>query len=135
MYQLDYDELVQSWNKTLEVLALFGFTKPSRITLENFTHTHNVRMGEEVEFSFDITSPVELKKLRIEFVMGFLRKNNQHNKKVFKIAEGTYKEMTKAVSKTYSFRPISTRVYYKGEQKLSVLINGVVFKEVTFELV
>ncbi len=118
-----------------EVLALFGFTKPSRITLENFTYTHNVRMGEEVEFSFDIISPVELKKLRIEFVMGFLRKNNQHNKKVFKIAEGTYKDMTKAVSKTYSFRPISTRVYYKGEQKLSILINGVVFKEVTFELV
>ena len=24
MYQLDYDELVQSWNKTLEVLALFA---------------------------------------------------------------------------------------------------------------
>ncbi|CAI6150958.1 MAG: putative protein YhaZ [uncultured Sulfurimonas sp.] len=117
-----------------EVLALFGFSKPTSISLENFIHTHNVKMGEALEFSFDISSPVTLKKLRIEFIMGFLRKNNQHNKKVFKIAEGTYKQRTKVISKTYSFKPISTRVYYKGEQKLSILINGVVFKEVVFSL-
>ena len=117
-----------------EVLALFGFTQPTNIFLENFIHTTSLRMGKELEFSFDIVSPVALGKLRIEFVIGFLRKNDKHNKKVFKIAEGTYCKMNKTVSKTYSFRPISTRAYYRGEQKLSILINGVVFKEVSFTL-
>ena len=117
-----------------EVLALFGFTKPVNITLQNFVHTSCVNIGEELEFSFDICSSQTLGKLRIEFIMGFLRKNGKQNKKVFKIAEGTYAQKTKAVSKTYSFRPISTRVYYKGEQSLSILINGVVFKEISFKL-
>ncbi|MDF1876709.1 DNA alkylation repair protein [Sulfurimonas sp. SAG-AH-194-L11] len=118
-----------------EILALFGFTKPTDISLKNFSHTRSVKMQEELEFSFDIVSPNKLGKLRIEFIIGFLRKNDKHNKKVFKIAEGTYTQRNKKFSKTYSFRLISTRVYYKGEQMLSILINGVVFKEVPFTLV
>ncbi|MDF1883546.1 DNA alkylation repair protein [Sulfurimonas sp. SAG-AH-194-C21] len=139
-FSKDRDALLKHGCRTLlkasdsEVLALFGFTKPTNITLEHFTHTTSVKMEEELEFSFDIKSPDTLGKLRIEFVMDFLRKNNKHNKKVFKISEGVYVKKLKTVSKTYSFRPISTRVYYKGEQKLSILINGVVFKEVTFTL-
>jgi len=117
-----------------EVLALFGFTKPTNISLENFTHSANVTMGQELEFSFDIKSTEPLGKLRIEFIMVFLRKNAKHNQKVFKVAEGTYVKKIKKVYKTYSFKPISTRVYYRGEHKLSILINGVVFKEVSFIL-
>ncbi|SFV70037.1 DNA alkylation repair enzyme [hydrothermal vent metagenome] len=117
-----------------EVLELFGFTKPKDIFLENFIHHNAVKLGENLEFSFDICSPTTLGKLLIEFVVGFLRKNTKHNKKVFKISEGTYTEKMKKVSKNYSFKAISTRVYYKGEQTLSILINGVVFKEVTFLL-
>ncbi|MDF1878652.1 DNA alkylation repair protein [Sulfurimonas sp. SAG-AH-194-C20] len=139
-FSKDRDALLKHGCRTLlkasdsEVLALFGFTQPTDISLENFTLTTSVKMGEELEFSFDIKNPASLGKLRIEFVLGFLRKNKKHNKKVFKICEGIYKEKSKKVSKSYSFRPISTRVYYEGEQKLSILINGVIFKEVVFNL-
>ncbi len=117
-----------------ETLALFGFNAPTNTSLENFIHTSDIMMGEELIFSFDIQSQTPLRKLRIEYALGLLRKNNKHNKKVFKILEGDFKESKKSVSKTYSFRPISTRVYYKGEQKLSIIINGHVFKEVIFRL-
>ena len=91
-------------------------------------------MGEEFTFSFDLKSNESLGKLRIEFVMHFLRKNNKRNKKVFKISEGVYEKSQKRIEKTYSFRPISTRVYYEGIQKMSIIVNGVVFKEVDFTL-
>ena len=139
-YSKERDTLLKHACRTLlkasdsKVLALFGFVKPTDISLENFTYSSSIAMGEEITFSFDIVSQLELGKLRIEFVIDFLRKNEKHNKKVFKIAEGRYKDRRKKVSKSYSFRPISTRVYYKGEQKLSILINGVTYKEVAFKL-
>lgn len=71
-------------------LTPFGFSKPTNIILENFIHTSSVIMGQELEFSFDIKTTKPLGKLRIEFIMGFLRKNDKHNQKVFKIAEGSY---------------------------------------------
>ena len=73
-----------------EVLSLFSFTKPEHISLKNFTHTQNVKMGEALEFSFELCSSDNLGKLRIEFAIGFLRKNGKHNQKVFKISEGLY---------------------------------------------
>ena len=115
-----------------EVLELFGFSKPKHISLESFTSTQNVKMGEALEFSFELLSQKKLGKLRIEFAIGFLRKNGQCNQKVFKISEGEYEQKSKQISKSYSFKPISTRVYYEGEHKLSIIINGTVFKEFSF---
>ena len=117
-----------------EILKLFGFTQPTDIKLVHFTHTQNVKMGEELEFSFEIESEKNLGKLRVEFDLKLLRKNNKHNSKVFKISEFETQNKSKIISKKYSFRPITTRVYYKGIQKLSIIINGVVLKEVEFML-
>ena len=113
---------------------LFGFSHPTNITLTNFHHTQSVKIGEELVFDFQLAHKKYLGKLRIEFSLAFLRKNGKHNAKVFKIAEGIYESDIKTISKSYSFKTISTRVYYKGLQKLSIIINGVIFKEVTFTL-
>jgi len=121
-------------SSNMEVLKLFGFNKPVHLKVEHFTYTKNVKMGEELLFEFDIKSNLTLGKVRIEFALGFLRKNGQQNKKVFQISESELKSSTKHIKKTYSFRPISTRLYYQGEQTLSIIINGVVFKEVKFTL-
>jgi len=123
--------LKQSDKKTLE---LFGFNSPKNIKLSRFTCNTSVKMDKELEFSFDLHTDKELGKLRIEFAIDFLRKNQKHNKKVFKISEGDYSEVQKNIVKQYSFKPISTRVYYKGLHHLSIIINGVVFKKHSFEL-
>ena len=124
--------LLKESNK--DILELFGFSSPNAIKLENFMSLEKVKMGEEFTFSFDLKSNKSLGKLRIEFAMHFLRKNNKHNKKVFKISEGVYEKNQKRIEKNYSFRDISTRVYYEGIQKISIIVNGVVFKEVEFRL-
>jgi len=117
-----------------QVLELFGFERPTNISLDNFTFNEQVKMGEELAFTFELRTKKELGKLRIEFALHFLRKNSKQNKKVFKIAEGIYSGRHKTINKTYSFKTISTRVYYRGLQKLSIIINGEVFKEVEFML-
>jgi hypothetical protein len=89
-------------------------------------------MGSELEFSFTLNSQDVLGKLRLEFAIEFVRKNGKCNTKVFKISEGTYTIKNKKISKIYSFKPISTRVYYKGLHKLSIIINGVVFAKQEF---
>jgi len=114
-------------NSNQEALKLFGFFCVENVTVKDFTISKNVNLGEELSFSFDLQAPSSLGKLRIEFALHFLRKNNQHNKKVFKISEGFVQERHKKITKIYSFKKISTRVYYTGIQKISIIINGEVF--------
>lgn len=121
-------------NSDTQTLELFGYSYPKNIKVEKFTYDTEVTMGENLAFSFELNAAESLGKLRLEFALEFLRKNNKHNKKVFKISEGIYTQSQKKINKSYSFRPITTRVYYRGLHKLSLLVNGVVFKEVEFTL-
>jgi 3-methyladenine DNA glycosylase AlkC len=117
-----------------EVLSLFGFTKPDAVELNNLYVSDSVEMGEELEFSFSLNSKKELGKLRVEYAIDFLRKNGTHNTKIFKISEGVFTQDEKLISKKYSFRPISTRRYYRGLHRLSIIINGVSFTKKEFSL-
>ncbi|MDQ7003958.1 MAG: hypothetical protein Q9N67_03125 [Ghiorsea sp.] len=53
-----------------------------------------------------------------------MKANGKTSAKVFKIAESNYKETSKHITKTFSFKPISTRKYYAGKHQLSLIING-----------
>ena len=117
-----------------EVLELFGFSKVKNLEFKKFVLPQELKMGEELVFSFELHSPKPLGKLRVEFVMHFLRKKGKHNRKVFKLAEGTYKESSKKFTKSYSFKPISSRVYYQGLQKISIVINGEEFAPKEFKI-
>jgi len=121
-------------NSDREILELFGFKEPTKIQLKNFCFTKDVKLGGSLEFSFEIISKEVLGQIRVEFALDFLRKNGQQNRKVFKISEATVLENRKTISKSYSFKKISTRVYYRGKQRVSILINGVSFVSEEFTL-
>lgn len=119
-----------------EVLSLFGFEKADHLMLKNFRCLKQVKQGAELMFEFDVESKRDvLGKLRLEYALEFVRLNGRTSRKVFKISEGDFTSKTKSVCKKYSFKPISTRKYYRGEHKLSVIINGEVLHEVVFELI
>lgn len=117
-----------------EVLALFGFKTSPAVELKNFTYTEYVTEEKNLYFSFELTSQEALENLRIEFALLLLRRNGQHNRKVFQIAQGKYLKHTKSFEKSYSFKKITTRVYYKGLQKLQIIVNGTILKEVNIML-
>ncbi len=121
-------------NGDTEILEIFGFKQNNNISINNFIFNKKVKMGENLEFSFILKSCESLGKLRIEYSIEFLRLNNKYSKKVFKISEGIYDKESKNISKYYSFKPISTRKYYKGIHKLSIIINGIILEEKEFIL-
>ena len=118
----------------IEILKLFNYNNPASLKIENFICSDVVKEGEEVNFSFDIVTHEKMDKLRIEYKIDFLRANGKHNSKVFKISEVDDFIGTKSINKKYSFKAISTRRYYLGEHKLSVMVNGVVLEECSFIL-
>ncbi len=121
-------------NSHPEVLEIFGFHHPQSLHIAHLHVPKRIQMGENLTFSFQLQSSKNLGKLRVEFALLFLRKNNKHNKKVFKITEGEYRVNKKAFQKTYSFQKISTRTYYKGEHSLQIIVNGVILSQSTFLL-
>jgi len=121
-------------NGETQILALFGFKQIHNISINNFKLDKKVKLGDDLEFSFVVNSCENLGKIRIEYAIKFLRLNNKFSTKIFKISEGIYNKTDKYISKYYSFRPISTRKYYKGIHHLSIIINGVVLKEDKFML-
>ena len=122
-------------NADTEILEIFGFKENKYISINSFMLNKEIKMGEDLLFSFVLKSTKNLGKLRIEYAIEFLRKNDRYSKKVFKISEGIYKQKDKNITKSYSFKPITTRKYYKGIHKLSIIVNGIVLQEDFFKLV
>ena len=121
-------------NSDKDILQLFGFKEPTHLELKKFQFTKDVKLGKSLNFSFEIVSKEALGQIRVEFSLEFLRKNGLRNRKVFKISEANVLKNNKSVSKSYSFKKISTRLYYRGEQSISIIINGIEFISKEFTL-
>ena len=140
-FSKDRDWILKHGSRTLlkasnkEILELFDYKNPATLTVENFTCSDIVKEGEEVFFSFDIITKENMDKLRVEYKLDFLRANGKHNSKVFKISEIDDFIGEKSINKKYSFKAISTRRYYLGVHKISIMINGIVLGKYEFELV
>ncbi|MDX8380514.1 MAG: DNA alkylation repair protein [Ghiorsea sp.] len=118
----------------VEALSLFGFTPAEHIQLTNFEISPEVRWGEYLLFSADISSNEPLGMLRLEFAIDFVKTNGKTSRKIFKISESNVLETSKHIKKHFSFKPISTRKYYPGTHQLSLIINGQTIQTKTFTL-
>jgi len=106
-------------------LALFGYKKPSHISLGVLKTGKTVRWGEKLAFTFTIeSSKKKLGKLRIEYAIDFMKASGKQVRKVFKISESVYAEKRKQVMRSHSFKKITTRRYYVGDHNLAIIING-----------
>lgn len=117
-----------------EVLEIFDFVQPKDLKLKHLHIPSAVKIENDLEFSFSLSSDSSLGKLRVEFAIYFLRQNNKLNKKVFKISEGDYKQNLKEFTKKYSFKRITTRKYYEGTHQIEIIVNGVPFCKEEFFL-
>ena len=135
------DRLVKHACRTLlkqgnpQVMGLFGFSTPSHLKVSRLKVQQEVSLGENLDFSFLLKSQKEkLGKCRLEFAIDFVKANGSQNRKVFKVAESDYSEKEKPVTKYFSFKKISTRKYYAGTHRLTIIINGVEQASKTFRL-
>lgn len=118
-----------------DMLQLFGFKTDKTVQVKDFTLNDSIKEDEKLDFSFSLSSPKALGKLRIEYAIDFVRLHQKTSQKVFKISESIYNQKIKNISKYYSFKPISTRKYYPGIHKLHIIVNGVVLATKEFSLI
>ena len=120
-----------------EALALFGYDSGDIELVEFKVLTEKVTMGSHAEFSFTIkNTSAGIKKIRLEYGLYFMKKNDLLTKKVFKISERSLlaNEIHQVLRKQ-SFKPISTRVYHAGVHQVSIILNGKEFEAKDFKLV
>jgi 3-methyladenine DNA glycosylase AlkC len=118
-------------------LAVFDFEKNVKLKLESFRlEKAKIRIGEELKFSFDVVSEKsKAQKLVIDYAIHFQKKNGGMLPKVFKLKELTLKpEQTVNISKSHSFKKISTRTYYPGKHAVEIMVNGKSFGRKEFVL-
>ena len=118
-------------------LAILGYGEPA-VELRALKLIPPVlRFGNEIEFSFELRNRgAGAQNLMIDFVMHFVKANGRTAPKVFKLKKTRLEaDASIRISKRFAIRPISTRKYYPGRQRLEIQVNGRVLGGADFELV
>jgi 3-methyladenine DNA glycosylase AlkC len=120
-----------------EAMLLFGYAAPDDIHISDFQlSSREVSKGGKLEFTFQVKNQgQQTAKVRLEYGMYFLRANGNHSKKVFMIGERQLESHQPiAIQQSFSFKPITTRTYYAGQQEVSIIVNGVEKGKMSFVL-
>ncbi|GHT58400.1 hypothetical protein AGMMS50239_02880 [Bacteroidia bacterium] len=120
------------------ILEYYQLNKSDKIEVSNFKIiTPKLATGDDLIFSFTLLNrEITPQNIRVEYGLYYLKQNGQHSKKVFKISERTFQSDEKAdMVRKQSFRIITTRKFYSGLHKLSIIINGQEHTAAEFELI
>ena len=118
-------------------LAILGYG-PAAVELRDFTLEPAIlQFGGELEFSFTLRSIGNApQNLMIDYVAHFVKANGATAPKVFKLKKLRLPAGEAVdIRKRFAIRPISTRKYYPGRQRLEIQVNGRVLAGADFELV
>jgi 3-methyladenine DNA glycosylase AlkC len=110
----------------LQILKHYGL-KSKNIRVSVFKiETPHVKIGEHLAFSFAVANLDRKKQtVRLEYGLYYNKSNGQLTRKVFKISERDYEPGVKVkVQRNQSFKKITTRVFYPGKHRLSIIVNG-----------
>ena len=119
-----------------EALALLGFG-PAQISLSGFTITPTqINMGETFALDFTLHSQSESEqKLVIDYVIHFVKANGKSSPKVFKLKTAVLPpHQSLTIRKNHTIKPVTTRRYYPGENRVEIQVNGKIVGESKFEL-
>jgi len=107
-------------------LRIFGFGDPEKLKIRNLkTDKEALKIGESLNFSFELVNHEKQEcKVRLEYLMDFVKANGKHSAKIFQIIEKTYKLGNYTIKRKHSFADMSTRKHYPGEHRISIIING-----------
>lgn len=126
------DAVVRHGSRTLlkqgnpEILKLYGLDS-GNIHLHDFEiHTPQVKIGDALEFSIGIGNQNgEQRDVRLEYGIYYLKAKGQLARKVFKLGERILEAGEQVtLSRKQSFKVITTRVFYPGMHRISIIING-----------
>lgn len=127
------DTIIKHGSRTLlkqgntEIMAHYGLVNSEQVFVSDFELINSkIKIGDYLEFSFKIENREESAvPVRLEYGIYYLRQNGSWSKKVFKISERMLiSNEILLVSRKQSFKIITTRKFYTGIQKISIIVNG-----------
>jgi 3-methyladenine DNA glycosylase AlkC len=119
------------------VFPLLGYAAaPNVVATEIKLNKKRIAKGEAVSFSCIITAGDQAQNLVVDYIIYFMKANGKLAPKVFKLKNIILAENESVMlSKSYSFKPITTRRYYVGTHQLSLQVNGKEVARTDFTLV
>lgn len=120
-----------------EALSLLGFNPNAQLKVIDLKCSSAVDFGNKLDFSFTIKNTGKTdENCVIDYVMNFKKANGKLAPKVFKLQTKTLKAGEELqIQKSHVIKPITTRVYYPGEQEISIQANGKILATSCYELV
>jgi 3-methyladenine DNA glycosylase AlkC len=116
-------------------LALFGYQAPHGLSVASFgTNKTELREGDQLQINASLSAPQQLGKLRVEYLVHYVKANGSRAAKVFIFSEGEFTESRKLFTRRHSFERMTTRIHYPGEHKIELRVNGWVLAETQVEL-
>lgn len=121
----------------VRVFPLLGYAAtPDVAASEIKLNKKRIAMGDAVNFSCVITAGNQAQNLVVDYVVYFMKANGKLAPKVFKLKNtmlGANESI--AITKNYSFKPITTRRYYAGAHQLAIQVNGKEVARTDFKLI
>lgn len=107
-------------------LAMIGYDDDIDLSVELLSLNNHVNWQGKMTFEFKVKNNKDTsQKLLVDFIIGFQKKDGQMADKVFKLKKLELAPQEEVqIKKSFSFQPITTRVYYPGEHRLALQING-----------
>lgn len=93
-----------------------------------------VKISQDLSFDFVLENKASNNKVRLEYVVYFLRKNGASSKKIFQITTKNFAEGIFSFTKKHSFRDLSTRKHNAGRHFISLVVNGLEMEKREFIL-
>ncbi len=120
-----------------EALLLQGFNPSVKVVVKNLVLNGVVHFGDYLEFGFDLANEEEKEvSIVVDFVIYFKKFSGKLAPKVFKLTERKLKaSQTIHLVKRHPIKPISTRKYFNGEQRIAIQVNGKETATIPFVLV
>jgi 3-methyladenine DNA glycosylase AlkC len=121
----------------VQALAHFGFQNDIEgIEIHAFHHDAIVRIGERLDFSFQIRNTAQQSAaIRLEYGIDYQTLSGKTSIKVFKIKELNLKpDQTENISKYQRFQDFTTRKHFSGPHVLRIIVNGKAMAEGVFHV-
>jgi len=120
-----------------EALRLLGYDPGASHAILDLQCSRQVIFGEALEFSFRLRNDgPKAADFMVDFVVYFRKANGKLAPKVFKLASKRLKAGEElALGKKHPIKPITTRAYYGGMQRLALQVNGIETAARDFELI
>ncbi len=117
-------------------LKLFGFGDSGQVEVTNLKlEKKRLPIGADLTFMFELqVSGDGERKLRLEYVIDFVKANGKTSKKVFQLSEKSYHAGVYPLRKKHATADLTTRKHYPGTHQLAVVVNGKEVAATTFDL-